>query len=550
MIDLEYTLQDQSCLLPPGVDGKTVLEKFDFNTERDDLVGILTDFSLKSLSEPLLTSAAIAPVFLDGSIGHKMYRRSLCFLLEIAIKKLYPAITLRIGHSLGDGYAFTADSSELNQEMVTSIEKEMQSLVENNLDIRFSKVTFSKALNIFQNQGQEDVSLLISQKNEREVSCYQCGGWWELGHFPLVPKTGLLKIFALDIFQKGLVLRFPEKSWPLVLGKLQDKPLLSSVFTEYRTWAVILGVPTVARLNILSQTKEIQDIIQVSETLQENKLSHLAERIVENPLIRLVLIAGPSSAGKTTFTKKLAIHLRTVGLLPRIIGLDDYFVPRDETPMGPDGKPDFEALSALDIPLLNTHLTRLLQGETVGIPYFDFKVGHRKKETRPLTLGPKDILLMEGIHGINDQLTPLIPREHKFKIFLSALTQLSLDNRFRVSTTDNRLIRRIIRDFQFRGYSALHTLRMWPYVRRGEDRNIFPFQDSADGVFNSALDYELSVLKNYAIPLLKQVPPSDPQSNHAERLITFLENFTPIMAHYVPAYSILREFIGQSGFEY
>jgi len=277
----------------------------------------------------------------------------------------------------------------------------------------------------------------------------------------------------------------------------------------------------------------------------------LARQIADSKnSLKIILIAGPSSSGKTTFTKKLAIHLKVVGFVPQIISLDDYFVEREKTPRDAEGNFDFEALETLNIDLLNTHLLELFEGKEVQIPIFDFKSGRPKEKGRSLQLGPKDILLMEGIHGINEKLTPRIPRERKFKIYLSALTQLGLDTHHRISTTENRLIRRMVRDHQFRGYSALHTLKMWPSVRRGEDRNIFPFQEQADAFFNTALDYELAVLRNMAVPLLKTVPPTEKEFSQAAYLLDFLEYFIPIQVKHVPTYSILREFMGDSGFKY
>jgi len=549
MNDLEFELENQIIIAQFGSTTKEVLEHLNYALT-SDIIGVMANFQLKSLNEPLTSNGQLRLVRLHTSIGHKMYRRSLCFLLAKVLRKLYPNLITRISHSLGAAYLFRLilkDDPNLDQEL---IQCELENEVQKNQNINFHLLTYAEAKKRLENSGKTDQILLLAQKNNREVAAYESEGFWELAHFPLAHQTGILSVFRVELTEDVLLLHFPEKTYPLQMGSLKPQPKFNNIFKEYQRWADILGVPTVARLNQIASTSEVQEFIQVSETLHEKKLSNLADQIVQNENLRLILISGPSSAGKTTFTKKLAIHLRTVGLRPQIIGLDDYFVSREETPLGEDGLPDFECLHALDIPLLNQHLLQLLNGEEAELPIFDFKLGHRKNQRRKLNLGSKEVLLMEGIHALNDELTHLVPRVHKFKIYISALTQLSLDNNFRISTTDNRLIRRMVRDYQFRGYSALHTLRMWPSVRRGEDKNIFPFQETADAVFNSALDYEISVLKNYVLPLLKQVPSDDPQSTHALRLLDFLENFIPIPSQYVPPYSILREFIGQSGFRY
>ncbi len=548
MQELNFTCEGKSFTAKFGSTALEIFEKI-IGELPGDVIGVMSDFQLKSLREPLFSDAELRLVRLNSSIGHKIYRRTLCFLLSKALRELRPGLLLRISHSLGGAYLFRFQNPDDTIDP-KSLQERIATMVREDLPIHYKILSFAEAKKRLESLNSLEQVLLIRQKNERQVPIYECEDFCELAQFPLAHRTGVFSLFEILPDEDGLLLRFPEKAWPLQFGELSRQPILNQIFKEYRGWADIIGITSVARLNQIAETPEIQEIIQVSETLHEKKLGELADKIVQNPEVRLVLVSGPSSAGKTTFTKKLAIHLRTVGLKPRIIGLDDYFVSREETPLDEEGKPDFESLRALDIDLLNDHLVKLLEGQEVPIPIFDFKLGRRKEQRRPLRLEKNEILMMEGIHGLNDELTPLVPAKNKFRIYISALTQLSLDHHFRISTTDNRLLRRMVRDYQFRGYSALHTLRMWASVRRGEDKNIFPFQNTADAVFNSALDYELSVLKNYVVPLLKQVPPDDPQSTHSCRLLEFLENFVPIPSHYVPPYSILREFIGQSGFRY
>ena len=335
------------------------------------------------------------------------------------------------------------------------------------------------------------------------------------------------------------------------MGNFSDNPVLFSIYQEYKNWGAILGADNLGKLYQLCEKRQIAPFIQVAESLQNKKISNLADSISKkrsiNPL-KFILIAGPSSSGKTTFAKKLSIQLRVLGFKPLAISLDDYYRNRKNVPLDSDGKPDLEALEALDIERLNSDLLELSIKGKVSIPQFDFTIAKRKSEGKVVLLQDNGIIILEGIHGLNPDLTPGLPDESKFKIYISALTQLNLDNHNRISTTDNRIIRRMVRDHNFRGTSALETLNMWPSVHRGEKANIFPYQNNADAAFNSALDYELAVLKPYAEPLLKTVKPSDPIYWHAVRLLTFLDNFYPVPANLVPVDSLLREFIGGSIF--
>jgi uridine kinase len=327
--------------------------------------------------------------------------------------------------------------------------------------------------------------------------------------------------------------------------------MLFQIYREHKQWGRVLGISSVGRLNRLTARGEIHGVIRVAEALHEKKIARIADRIRETgETEKVVLIAGPSSSGKTTFTKKLSIQLRVVGLKPVTISLDNYFVRRELTPLDEEGNYDFEQIDAIDVPLLNEHLLELFAGREVHLPTFNFKTGLPEYRGNVVRIPERGILLMEGIHGLNDALTPRISPDHKFKVYVSALTQLNLDDHNRISTTDNRLIRRMVRDHQFRGHSAVDTLTMWPSVRRGENEYIFPYQDSADEAFNTALDYELGVLRNHAEPLLRQVKPNHPVYHEAVRLQTFLRNFTIIPEKLVPTESILREFVGDSGFHY
>jgi uridine kinase len=522
------------------------------------IIAALIDNELVSLSYKLKFNASFTPVRIDSPVGIATYKRSLCFLLTIAAREVFPDRTLVIGHSLGDGYFYSFTDRDLSgDEDLTLLEARMRELAARNLPIERTVISYTEARAYFESRGQAATALLLEFRNENKIAITRCGEFMDLAHNPLVPFTGVLDAFQLYRYGTGFVLRFPEKPGIECGGgaaqfpPFQGSSLLYSIYHEYKNWGKILGVASVGQLNRISAGKNTKDFIYVAEALHNKKIARIADSVYERRHeVKVVLVAGPSSSGKTTFTKKLAIELTVHGYRPITLSLDDYFVSRDQTPRDAQGNYDFEALEAIDVELLNRNLLCLFQGEEVEIPVFDFKTGSRKESGKKLRLPENGILLMEGIHGLNDRLTPLIPAASKFKVYVSALTQLNLDEHNRVSTTINRLIRRMVRDHQFRGHSALTTLTMWPSVRRGEDKNIFPFQDSADACFNSALDYELGVLKSIADPLLRTVKPGNEPYHEALRLLSFLEYFIPIPVKFVPPASILREFVGDSSFKY
>lgn len=520
--------------------------------QEPDAVGVMVNNQLRGLSSRLETNAVLRKVTLREARGLTMYRRSLSYLLAMAARKVFPDKRLVISHSLGDGYYYTFDNGdEVTPAAVERLESRLRELVEGEMPIYRRILAFEEALRYFQETGQTDTALLLEHRTGNQVALYQCGDFMDLVHVPLVHNTGLLRIFEVKPYGPGFLLRYPSSKDPFRLQPFQDNPMLFSIYQEHKNWGKILRVHSVGRLNQEISQRQIKHFVRVAEALHDKKIGRIADKIHDRRgEVRVVLIAGPSSSGKTTFTKKLAIQLQVLGFNPVTISLDDYYRPHTETPRDENGDYDFEALEAIDVPLLNDHLLQLFEGQEVEIPRYDFKLGVRKDQGRPLQLGERSILIMEGIHGLNEGLTPRIPANLKYKVYVSALTQLNLDDHNRIATTDNRLLRRIVRDAQFRGQPASGTLSMWPSVRRGEEKNIFPHQNSADSAFNTALDYELPVLKVFAEPLLRAVPPSDPYFNEAAHLLNFLDNFIPIPAQEVPHHSILREFIGNSGFHY
>ncbi|MFP4510215.1 MAG: nucleoside kinase [Spirochaetota bacterium] len=526
-------------LLPASKDGQVI-------------VAAKVNNYITSLSYSLEVHSTVAPTYLGSPEGLRVYRRSLSFLLAIAARAELPDRRLVIGHSLGDSYYYMFDDEEpVTDELISRLTATMHSLVKQDLNIDRRILGYQEALDHFRTHWMSDTARLLENRNDHKISVYQCGDFIDLGHEPLASSTSVLKQFELMRYGEGFLLRYPNSANPTEMSPFEDNPLLFSIYEEYKEWGEVLGITSAGKLNQLVRSPKVKDFIWTAEALHNKKISEIADKIADRyNTVRMVLIAGPSSSGKTTFTKKLAIQLRVIGLEPVIINLDDYFINRADVLLDEDGRPDYEALEVIDIDLLNDDLLKLASGNEVNLPTFDFKTGVRVYENRFVHLPERGIIVMEGIHALNGGLTPRILAEQKFKIYISALTQLNLDDHTRVSTTDNRLIRRMVRDAQFRGYSARETLEMWPSVRRGERRNIFPFQNEADSAFNSALDYELSILRNYAEPLLREVKPYDSVYHEAVRLMSFLDNFTPIHSADVPDQSILREFIGASAFTY
>ncbi len=524
----------------------------EFANPEHPVVAALVNNELVSLSFKIEISSTLKLVSLASEAGMRIYRNSLTFLLSRTVSELFPERQLIVGHSLGHGYYFYFDGEmEVEKGALEKINSRMHEIVQRDEPILRKVISYAEAVDSFRKSGNYSRVELLRFRNEAKIPVYESGGHREIGYQPLVPSTGLLKLFQIRAYNPGFLLRYPSSAEPDKISDFTDSPVLFQVFMEYKAWGKILNVNSTGKLNELIESRSMGDFIQVAEALHNKKIASIADGIAERRgTVKAVIIAGPSSSGKTTFTKKLAIQLKVLGFNPVIISLDDYFVSRAETPRDENGDYDFESIKAINIPLLNSNLLDLFDGREVEIPVFDFKEGKPKTEGHNLQLDNRSILLMEGIHGLNDELTAQVPNESKYKIYVSALTQLNLDDRNRIPTTDNRLLRRMVRDHQFRGHSALRTLHMWPSVRRGEDRNIFPYQNNADAAFNSALDYELAVLKNYAEPLLRTVKPYDPEYAEAIRLMTFLNNFVGIPDRQVPGDSILREFIGASSFKY
>ncbi len=480
--------------------------------------------------------------------GARIYQRSLTFLFIYAVRELFPEAQTKVEHSMSKGlYCEIVKSPELSELDVSRIENKMRELVKKDITIRKRKAPVKEAIEIFKRDGFDDKAQLYKYWSKDYLTLYSLGNYENSLHGYIVPKTGLMQMFSLRFYQPGLIIRFPDEKNPFAIPHFIPQKKLFDVFRETEQWCKILDFETVGAMNELASKKEGSNVVWVNEALHEKKIAQIADMITSRKdELRIILIAGPSSSGKTTFAQRLGIQLRVNGLHYLPISLDDYFVDRENTPVDETNTPDFEHIEAIDLELFNDHLTQLINGKAVSIPTFNFITGVRENNGEKIQLKDNQVLIIEGIHGLNERLTQSIPRHCKFKVYVSALTALNIDTHTRIHTTDTRLIRRIVRDNQFRGIDALSTIRRWPSVRRGEEQNIFSLQEEADIMFNSALVYELAVLKQYAEPLLKKIPKTEPEYIDAKRLLTFLSCFVPLNSGDVPSNSILREFIGES----
>lgn len=517
-------------------------------------VGALVNNQVVTLAFVLEVDSNVRFLTFADPFGWRVYRDTAAFLLGKVVGELFPSVRFSIAHSQGTGFYcdFALDGrEEISAEQIAAIEGRMRELASADMPIERRKIAFADAVKNFEAPAQKDRYNLLRFRNPSKVVVYSCEGFTDLSHGPLADSTGALTHFSLLPLAPGFVIQFPERGVPPRVPPLRLQPRFLSVLREQKQWGRKVGVETVGDLNEFVESGDINDFIKIAEAYHEKKIAQLADQIVaRQPQVRMILIAGPSSSGKTTFAKRLSVQLRANGITPLMISVDNYFVDRDHTPKDAKGEYDYEHIEAIDLKAFSEDLKALDEGREINVPTFNFETGRREYKGGRLRLGPGQMIILEGIHCLNPRLSAVVPPEHKFRIYMSALTQLNIDTTNRISTTDNRLVRRMVRDHQFRGHSALTTFTMWPSVRRGEKQWIFPFQEEADVVFNSALDYELAVLKPFAEPLLSEVKPYHAQYAEARRLQEFLESFLVIPADMVPPTSILREFIGKSSFRY
>ena len=495
--------------------------------------------------------------FLDiaNSSGMRTYVRSLFFILVKAVEELYPQGNISLEHPISKGYFCKLHIDRtIGLDDVQRIKQKMQEIIAADIPYTRTESHTEEVVRLFEKRGMMDKARLLDTYGQLYSYYYQLGDTVDCYYSSLVPSTGYIRLFDIVKYYDGLLLRIPSRENPTKLEEVVKQEKMLEVFQEYHRWNQILGISTVGDLNVACNHGHATDLINVSEALQEKKIAQIADEIThrnqDGKRVKLVLISGPSSSGKTTFSKRLSIQLMTNGLKPYPISLDDYFVNRNDTPLDENGKHDFESLYAVDLPFFEEQLTTLLNGGEVELPRYNFTTGKREMSGKKLRIDEHMILIIEGIHALNPALTPHIPNENKYKVYVSALTTILLDNHNYIPTTDNRLLRRIIRDYKYRNYSAEETIARWPSVRAGEEKWIFPYQENADAMFNSALLFELAVLKDYVEPVLRKVPNRCPEYSEAHRLLRFLNYFVSVQDKELPPTSLLREFLGGSSFQY
>lgn len=488
---------------------------------------------------------------LDTSSGSRTYTRTLFFVLCKAVHDLYPNGSVVIDIPVSNGYYCDLHiGRQITNADVDAVRKRMSEIIASDIPIRRRESTTEEAVKVFEERGTSSKVKLLKSMGDLYTVYYELDGYADYYYGALLPSTGGLTLFGLESYYEGMLLRIPSPYNPDVLGEMIKQDKMFGIFQEHHRWQNILGISTVGDFNDIVVRGGTSLLINVSEALQEKKIAHIAEEISARPGVRMVLIAGPSSSGKTTTCKRLSIQLVCNGRKPVMVSLDDYFVDRDLTPKDEKGDFDFESIHALNIPLLNDQLMALFKGEEVELPKYNFQKGKSERSGKKLRLGPSDILVIEGIHALNPELTAKIPEEQKFRVYASALTTILLDNHNYIPTTDNRLLRRIVRDDKYRGVSARETIRRWPSVRAGEQKWIFPYQENADEMFNTAMIYELAVLKSQSLRLLERVPQNVEEYSEAYRLCKFLRYFIDIPEGGLPQTSLLREFLGGSSFIY
>ncbi len=530
--------------------GVSLIEVYNgFNLKMtQDVVAALVNNEVTGLTFRLYRNKDVEFLDITSDAGMRLYVRSLTFVMMKAMHELFPGRTVRFENPISNGY-YCRMETQLTENEVNSIRERMRTIIER--DIRFKRVDChtSEAIEIFSKIGRSDKVKLLETYDSIYSSYYMLDDYIDYYYGGLLPSTGYIKLFEIEKYGEGVLLRIPNRDCPTTLEDKVDQEKLQERFTERLRWHQIMGVETIGDFNKAVQAGYAIDLVNVSEALQEKRIAYIADEIKRRNS-RVVLIAGPSSSGKTTTSKRLSVHLIACGLKPYAISLDDFFLNRTDTPLKEDGDYDFESIYSIDLPYFNDSLNKILAGEEVMLPHYNFQLGEREFLGNRIKLNPQMVLVIEGTHGLNPMLTSQIPEDEKFKIYVSALTSIKLDYHNNISTSDNRLIRRMLRDYKYRGYSAEETIRRWPDVREGEEKWIFPYQENADVMFNSALLYELAVLKPHVEPLLRRVPQNTAEYSVARSLLKILEYIVPLQDNELPPTSVIREFLGGSSFTY
>lgn len=525
--------------------------------ENKNIIACLINNQVKNLNYELKDRDEVRLLDTTTRDGGRIYTRGLLFIMSMAFKELYPELFLTINYQLKNCMICELVEAQgsrkkvkVTDEMIENIRKRMKEIIDSNIEIEKVEMPREKAIEFLQKENTTIGKSQLENKEKQTMSLYFCDDYYNY-FFGVMPiSTGYVKLFDIMKYQDSFLIRYPSRHEPNVVNPYEETKKLLSTLSEYDDIYKILGVYNLDQINEKIRNGQGKELILLSEGLHEKKIAQIADKVAKDRKKRIILIAGPSSSGKTTFAKRLGIQLRLNGIKPKTISVDNYFVEREQTPVDENGNYDFEALEAVDLKLLNDHLSRLLNGEEVELPTFDFKTGHKQYLGNKLKLEDDEVLVMEGIHCLNDALTPSISKDEKFKIYISALTVLNIDYYNRISTTDTRVIRRTVRDNQFRSYDAKHTLAAWPSVSAGEQKNIFPYQEDADAMFNSSLIYEINALRNHALKLFETITPEDEEYAEAKRLCQFLKYFEPIDLDYIPKNSLLQEFLGDSIFDY
>ena len=513
------------------------------------VVGAKFNNEYKNLDYSLEESGKIELIDINSKEGMKIYRRTLTFIMGMAFWRAYPKAHIVVDYQLSNAMYCTIENMEVTEEMMQKVKAKMQEIIDKDMKIEKRTMTRKEAEEFYKKTNTPKGRLQFDLEDNNEINMYYCGNYYNYFYEVVATHTGVTKIFDIQKYGNGFLLRYPSSKNVNVLPKFKETKKLLWAMEEYETIYRVLNVGTVYRLNTAVKENRIKDLILLSEALHEKKISQIADKIAKKKDVKMILIAGPSSSGKTTFAQRLGIQLRLNGIKPVTISVDNYFVERKDNPKNEKGEYDFECLEAIDRDLLNKHLLALLEGKEIEMPEFDFREGTKRYNGKKLKLAKDEVLVIEGIHCLNDKLTEKIPHEQKYKVYISALTVLNMDSFNRISTTDTRLIRRIVRDNKFRGYTAKQTRATWNNVNKGEQNNIYPFQEGADSIFNTSLIYELGVLKNEIMPLLEEITKEEPEYAEARRLMEILRYFQTIPENMVPSNSLLKEFLGGGDFK-
>ena len=525
--------------------GKSIMEAIKVP---EDAIAAIYNNEVASLKQPIDKDGEIYFITRENRDGRIIYIRGLLYIMSKALMECYPEALLTVNYQLSNAMFCSIDNFDATEEIIQNVKAKMQEIIDRDIDIVKIMMSQEEADRFYEKEKTLR-GILQTDIDKEKVSLYYCEDYYNYFYGTMPVSTGFAKFFDLEKYKNGFLLKYPSILEPNVIQPSRESIKIKTALDEYKTINRNLGLSTVYHLNQKIKEGKQKELILFSEALHEKKIAEIANQIKEKENVRMVLIAGPSSSGKTTFAGKLGMALRVHGIKPVTISVDNYFVEREETPRDEFGNYDFECIEAIDTELLNKQLIALLNGEEIELPSFDFSIGTKRYLGNKLKVNEDEIIIMEGIHCLNDKLTPLISNEEKFKVYISDLTVLNVDYYNRISTTDTRLIRRIVRDNQFRNYKALNTLRMWYSVNRGEQKNIFPYQEEADAVFNSSIVYELAVFKDYVIPLLEEIGPEEPEYSEARRLITLLKYFKSMSGDQIPNNSLIKEFIGGSIFE-